>query len=83
MGFWIFGFFCVLHLCFQSVEAAPKLDSEKNGVCIGIYSAFKGCVHVVGGGGGDHIYVYIYTGARFLKTAKMLGIASPKPVPAM
>ena len=39
MGFWIF---CVLHLCFQSVETAPKLDSEKTGVCIGIYSVFKG-----------------------------------------
>ena len=35
--------FCVLHLCFQSVETAPNLDSEKNGVCTGIYSVFKGC----------------------------------------
>ena len=55
LGFWIYGFldfwmFCVLHLCFQSVETAPKLDSEKNGVCIGIYSVFKGCV-----------YIYVYT----------------------
>ena len=50
--------FCVLHLCFQSVETAPKLDSEKNGVCIGIFSVFKGCARRRGG---DHIYVYIYT----------------------
>ena len=45
--FWIFRFldfwnFCVLHWCFQSVETAPKLDSEKKGVCISIYSVFKG-----------------------------------------
>ena len=42
-----------------SVETAPKLDSEKTktGVCIGIYSAFKGfaCRR-----GGDHICIYIY-----------------------
>ena len=49
LDFWVFGFldfwiFCVLHLCVQSVETAPKLDSEKNnGVCIGVYSVFKGC----------------------------------------
>ena len=54
LGFWIF---CVLHLCFQSVETAPKLDSEKNGVCIGIYSVSKGCACR---GGGDHIYTYVY-----------------------
>ena len=60
LGFWFFGFwiFCVLHMCFQSVETAPKLDSEKNGVCIGIYSVFKGCACR---GGGDPIYIYIYT----------------------
>ena len=48
--FWSFGFldFCVLHLCIQSVETAAKLDSEKNGVCIGIYSVSRG-VRVVGG----------------------------------
>ena len=65
--FWIFGFFfifgflgfwnfCVLHRCFQSVETAPKLDSEKTGVCIGIYSVLWG-VRVVGG---VTIYIYIY-----------------------
>ena len=54
LGFWIF---CVLHLCFQSVETAPKLDSEKSGVCIGIYSVFKGCASRRGG---DHIYIYMY-----------------------
>ena len=50
LDFWDFDFwiFCVLHLCFKSVETAPKLDSEKNGVCIGICSVFKG-VRVVGG----------------------------------
>ena len=48
--------FCVLHLCFQSVDTAPKLDSEKNGVCIGIYSVFRG-VRVVGG---VTMYIYIY-----------------------
>ena len=43
LGFLDFWIFCVLHLCFQSVETAPKLDSEENGVCIGIYSVFRGC----------------------------------------
>ena len=63
LDFWIFGFldfwiFCVLHLCFQSVETAPRLDSEKtNGVCISVYSVFKGCACR---SGGDHMYVYIY-----------------------
>ena len=56
-GFWDFWIFCVLHLCFQSVATAPKLDSEKNGVCIGIYSVFKGCACR---GGGDHIFLYMY-----------------------
>ena len=68
-GFWILGFgflglgfldvwiFCVRHLSFQSVETASKLDSEKNGVCISIYSVFKGCSCCRGG---DHICVYIY-----------------------
>ena len=50
-----FGLFCVLHLCFQSVETAPKLDSQKNGVCIGIYSGFKGCACR----GGVTIYIYM------------------------
>ena len=49
--------FCVLHLCFQSVETAPKLDSEKHGVCISTYSVFKG--RACRGGGG--VYIYIYT----------------------
>ena len=58
--FWIFGFldfliFCVLRLRFQSVETAPKLDLEKNSVCIGIYSVFKGCACRRGG---DHIRMY-------------------------
>ena len=63
LGVWVFGWFFVLHLCFQSVETAPKLDSEKNGVCISIYSVFKGCACRRGG---DHIkqkkniYIYIY-----------------------
>ena len=52
---WVFGFFFlffwVLQLCFQSVETDPKLDSEKTSVCVGIYSAFKGCAY---------IYIYIY-----------------------
>ena len=38
-----------VHLCFQSVETAPKLDSEKSGVCIGVYSVFKGCACRRGG----------------------------------
>ena len=61
MDFLVFGFldfyiFCVLHLCFQSVETAPKLDSEAKGVCIGIYSVLKGlaCRR------GVTIYIYIY-----------------------
>ena len=44
LGFWIFGF-------------APKLDSEKQGVCTGIHSVFKGSACR---GGGDHIYMYEY-----------------------
>ena len=58
--FWVLDFcffFCVLYLCFQSVETAPKLDSEKNGVCSSIYSAFKRCACRRGG---DHIYIYMY-----------------------
>ena len=57
--FWIFGFwdFLCSTLVFQSVETAPKLDSEKNGVCIGIYTVFKGCASRRGG---DHIYIYVY-----------------------
>ena len=44
-------------MCFQTVETAPKLDSEKNGVCIGIYSVSKGCACRRGG---VTIYIYIY-----------------------
>ena len=65
LDFWIFGFcfflsfwiFSVLHLCLESVETAPKLDSEKNGVCISIYSVFKGCA--CRRRQGEHIYIYI------------------------
>ena len=61
-GFLDFRFFGVLHLCFQSVETAPTLDSEKNGVCIGIYGVFKGCACRRG----VTIYIYIYICARNL-----------------
>ena len=61
--FWIFGLldfriFCVLHLCFQSVETAPKLDSEKTAF-VWVFTVFLRGVRVVGGG--DHIYIYTYT----------------------
>ena len=44
-------------MCFQTVETAPKLDSGKKGVCIGIYSVFEGYAYR---GGGDHKYIHIY-----------------------
>ena len=50
--------FCVLHLCFQSVETAPKLDAEKTAFVSG-FTVFLRGVRVVGVGG-DHIYVYRY-----------------------
>ena len=46
LGCWIF---CVLHLCFQSVETAPKLDSEKTAF-VSVFAVFLRGVHVVGGG---------------------------------
>ena len=58
LDFRIFLSFCVLHWCFQSVETAPKLDSENNGVCIGIYSVFKGCA--CRGRVTIYMYTYIY-----------------------
>ena len=39
------------------METAPTLDSEKTGVCIGIYCVFKGCACRRGG---DHIHRYTY-----------------------
>ena len=60
LHFWVFGF---LQLCFQSVEADRKFDSEKDSVCVGIYSVFKGCacrrgvtIYVY-----IHVYIYVYT----------------------
>ena len=70
MDFWVFGFLsfwivCVLHLCFQSVETAQKLDLEKMAF-VSVFTVFLRGVRVVGGG--DHIciyiYVYIYTYTR-------------------
>ena len=65
LAFWMLGvldfwIFCVLHLCFQTVETAPKLDWGKKGVCIGIYSVFKGCA-CRRGGVTIYIYICIYT----------------------
>ena len=55
--------FLALQLCFQFVDTNPKLDSEKNGVCIGIYRVFRGCACR---GVGD--YIYIYTNPSLLST---------------
>ena len=57
LGFWGFGFF-VVHLCFHSVEKAPKLGSEKKAF-VTVFTAFLRGVRVVGGGA-DHMYIYIY-----------------------
>ena len=68
LDFWIFGFFwifCVLHLCFQSVETAPKLDSEKKTAFVSVFIVFLRGVRVVGGG--DHMYVYIYIYTKIYK----------------
>ena len=45
LDFWIF---CFLHLCFQTVETAPKLDSEKTAF-VSIFTVFLRGVRVVGG----------------------------------
>ena len=63
MDFWVFvcldfGIFCVLRSCFQSVETAPKLDTEKTAF-VSVFAVFLRGVRVVGGG--DHIYIYICT----------------------
>ena len=51
--------FCVLHLCFQSVETAPNLDSEKTAF-VSLFTVFLRGVRVVRG---VTIFVYIYIGA--------------------
>ena len=43
--------------CFQTVETAPKLDSEKTAF-VSEFTVFLRGVRVVGGGG-DYIYIYI------------------------
>ena len=63
LDFWIFRFFgfldfCVLHLCFQTVETAPKLDSEKTAF-VSVFTVFLRGVRVVGGG--YHIQMFIYS----------------------
>ena len=66
MGVLDFGFlvFCVLHLCFQSVETAPKLDLEKTAF-VSVLAVFLSGVFVVAGG--DHRYIYICTKACMYK----------------
>ena len=61
LGFWIFGYldFFVLHLCFQSVETAPKLDSEKTAF-VSVFTVFLRGVRVVGGVT-ICIYICMYT----------------------
>ena len=63
LDFWIFGFFdfwAFGFLCFTVVfpicRNSSKIGFGKNGVCIGIYSAFKGWACRTGG---DHIYIHI------------------------
>ena len=53
LDFWIS---CVLHLCFQSVDTAPKLDSEK-AAFVSVFTVFLRGLRVVGG---VTIYIYIY-----------------------
>ena len=68
LDFWIFGFLdcwicCVLHLCFQTVETAPKLDSEKKKTFVAVFTVLLRGVRVVGGVTiyiYTHIYIYIY-----------------------
>ena len=55
-GFWIFGFLCFT-LVFPICRNSSKIGFGKNGVCVGIYSVFKGCACRRGG---YHIYLYIY-----------------------
>ena len=55
LGFWIFGLLD-FYTCFQSVETAPKLDSEKTAF-VSVFTVFLMGVRVVGGG--DHIYRYV------------------------
>ena len=45
-------FFCVLHLCVQSVETAPKLNSEKHTAFVSVFTVFLRA-------GGVTIYVFI------------------------
>ena len=54
--FWSFGFLC-FKLVFSICRNSSKIGFGKNGVCIGIYSVFKGCACRRGG---DHIHVYIH-----------------------
>ena len=59
LDFWVFGFlgfwiFCGLHLCFQSVGTAPKLDSEKMAF-VSVFTVFLRGVRVVRG-----VTIYMY-----------------------
>ena len=55
--FWIF---CFLHLCLQTVETAPKLDSGKKAF-VSVFTVLLRGVRVVGGVT-ICIYIYIWAG---------------------
>ena len=62
LDFWIFGFldfwiFLWFTLVFSICRNSSKIGFGKKGVCIGMYSVFKGCA--CRRGGGDHTYTYI------------------------
>ena len=66
LDFWIFRFFDFLildFLCFtfefSICRNSSKIGFEKKGVCIGIYSVFKGCA--CRRGVTTYFYVYIHT----------------------
>ena len=59
LDFWVFGFldFLCFTLVFPICRNSSKLGFGKNGVCIGVYSVFKGCA--CRREGGDHMCVCV------------------------
>ena len=80
----MFGFLdvwicCVLHLCFQSVETAPKLNSEKKTAFVSLFTVFLRGVRVVGGVTID-VYFYTYIHIIFSLSVYLRHKATASPI---
>ena len=80
-GFWDVWIWCVLHLCFQSVETAPKLDSEKTAF-VPVFTVFLRGVRVVGGGVTicSYIYICIMHSMALEVCGQKLGVSGVSPL---